>query len=32
MAQLWQGDTSIKGDVVGIDSGQADLWASGFPS
>jgi lipopolysaccharide export system protein LptA len=29
MAQLWQGDTSIKGDVVGIDSKTGDLWASG---
>jgi LPS export ABC transporter protein LptC len=29
MAQLWQGDTSIKGDVVGIDSRTGDLWASG---
>jgi LPS export ABC transporter protein LptC len=29
MAQLWQADTSIKGDVVGIDSKTGDLWASG---
>jgi LPS export ABC transporter protein LptC len=29
MSQLWQGDTSIKGDVVGIDSKTGDLWASG---
>jgi lipopolysaccharide export system protein LptA len=29
MSQLWQGDTSIKGDVVGIDSRTGDLWASG---
>jgi len=29
MAQLWQGDTSVKGDLVGIDSKTGDLWASG---
>ena len=29
MAQLWQADTSIKGDTVGIDSKTGDLTASG---
>jgi lipopolysaccharide export system protein LptA len=28
-AQLWQGDTSIKGDTIGIDSKTGDISASG---